>query len=117
MTRAFFLLLGLLSLTLGIIGIALPLLPTVPFMILAAFCFAKSSARLEQWILNHPHFGSPVKQWRDRGAISRRGKWAAMIAFLFSIGIGFWMLAWPVYLIPLAVACICGAWIWTRPES
>ncbi|WP_164116945.1 YbaN family protein [Sphingorhabdus sp. Alg239-R122] len=117
MARVFFLLSGFLALGLGIAGIALPLLPTVPFMILAAFCFAKSSARLEQWILNHPHFGPSIKEWRDHGAISRKGKWAATTAFLFSIGIGFWMLAWPSNLIPPAVACICGAWIWTRPES
>src|SRR3546814_11599305 len=57
---------GWASLGLGAIGAFLPLLPTVPFVILAAFCFARSSPRLEKWLLTHPHFGHHIVAWRDR---------------------------------------------------
>ncbi len=116
MTRTFFFMLGSVSFGLGIIGIALPLLPTVPFMILAAFCFAKSNTQLENWIVNHAHFGPSVRKWRESRAISRKGKWASTIAFAFSIALGLWMLAWPMSLIPIAVAIVTSTWIWTRPE-
>ena len=72
---------GLLAVALGTVGIVLPLLPTVPFMILAAYCFARSSPALEARLLNHPKFGPHLFAWREKGAISRRGKWSATIAF------------------------------------
>ena len=60
---------GLLAVALGTVGIVLPLLPTVPFMILAAFCFARSSPALEARLLNHPKFGPHLVAWREKGAI------------------------------------------------
>lgn len=85
MKRHFYLVAGWASLGLGAIGAFLPLLPTVPFVILAAFCFARSSPRLEAWLLTHPHFGHHIVAWREKGAISRKGKVAATLAFAFSI--------------------------------
>lgn len=108
---------GMISLALGIVGAFLPLLPTVPFVILAAYCFARSSPVWEQKLLSHPRYGPHIKAWREKGAISRRGKWAAMAAFALSIGLGFWMLTLPWSFIPLGVALICGSWLWTRPEA
>ena len=117
MARSFFFIAGCIAFVLGLIGIPLPLLPTVPFMILAAFCFAKSSVRIENWLLNHARYGPPIRQWRDHRSINRRGKWGATIAFLFSIALGFAFLQWPHSLWPLAAALISGTWIWTRPEK
>ena len=51
--RAFFLIVGTLSLGLGILGIILPLLPTTPLLLLAAYCYARSSERFYQWLLNN----------------------------------------------------------------
>src|SRR3546814_5244923 len=85
MKRHFYLVAGWASLGLGAIGAFLPLLPTVPFVILAAFCFARSSPRLEKWLLTHPHFGHHIVAWREKGAISRKGKIAATAAFALSI--------------------------------
>jgi uncharacterized membrane protein YbaN (DUF454 family) len=81
MARIVYLVLGMVSLLLGAIGVVLPLLPTVPFMLLAAFFFARSSPRLEQWLVQHPTFGVHIQAWRTRRAISRKGKRAALVAF------------------------------------
>lgn len=114
--RQLYLWAGLLALALGTVGIALPLLPTVPFIIFAAFCFARSSPALEAWLLNHPKFGTHLIAWQEKGAISRRGKWSATIAFGVSIAIGFMALALPWSLVPVGVAVLCLGWIWRKPE-
>ncbi|WP_339689018.1 YbaN family protein [uncultured Parasphingorhabdus sp.] len=116
MKRQLYLLAGLASLALGSIGILLPLLPTVPFMILAAFCFANSSPRLEAWLVEHRIFGPHIKNWRDRRAITRRGKWSATVAFAVSCVIALLFVKLPWNLIPIAAALISGSWIWTRNE-
>src|SRR3546814_12083510 len=72
MKRHFYLVSGWASLGLGALGAFLPLLPTVPFVILAAFCFARSSPRLEAWLVTHPQFGHHIVAWREKGAISRK---------------------------------------------
>jgi uncharacterized protein len=114
--RAAYLLLGISALLLGAAGAVLPLLPTVPFLILAAFCFARSSPALEHRLLHHPLIGPHIIAWRRRGAISRRGKRAALAAFALSAGLGFALLSWPWPLLPLAAALVGGAWIWRRPD-
>ncbi|MGE4323914.1 MAG: YbaN family protein [Sphingobium sp.] len=116
MRRPLYLAAGCLSLALGAIGAVLPLLPTVPFMILAAFCFARSSPALEARLLNHRHFGPHILRWRERRSISRRGKKAALAAFAFSVVLALIFSPFPWFLIPVAAALIGGWWIWTRPE-
>lgn len=116
MVRSFYLFAGLAALAFGAVGLFLPLLPTVPFLILAAFCFARSSRRLEAWLLAHPRYGPHIRGWRERGAISRRGKRAAYAALALSILIGFLLLPWPWPLLPIAAASISGSWIATRPD-
>ncbi len=80
MLRFFWMITGGIALTLGIAGIVLPLVPTTPFLLLTAFCFARASPRLEMWLIEHPRFGPPIRDWRAEGAISRRGKVMALIA-------------------------------------
>jgi hypothetical protein len=117
MRRLLYLGLGFASVALGALGILLPLLPTVPFMLLAAFFFARSSSRLEAWIVDHPGFGPHVRAWRESGAIGPAGKRAAFIAFAFSAVLGLVLLPFPWLLAPAAAALIGGSWIATRPES
>jgi len=114
--RLSYLFVGFLALALGALGLFLPLLPTVPFVILAAFCFARSSPRLENWRGSHERMGPHIRAWRERGAISRRGKRAALIAFAVSAAIGLLSLPLPWSLLPLAAALIGGSWIATRPD-
>lgn len=114
--RPVYLTIGLLSVALGFVGIALPLLPTVPFMILAAFCFARANPAWERRLLDHAHFGPHIVAWRTRGAISRRGKAMALVALVASSALGLLMLdVWPA-LVPAAVALVSGSWIVTRPS-
>ena len=61
--------LGLLAMALAIIGVVLPLLPTVPFLLLAAFCFARSSQKLHRWLISHKTFGPMIIAWTTSGAI------------------------------------------------
>ncbi|MEQ1688690.1 MAG: YbaN family protein [Sphingopyxis sp.] len=117
MRRGLWLASGIISVALGTIGIALPLLPTVPFYILAAFCFARSNAAWEARLLAHPRFGPHITAWRTKGAISRKGKLAASGGFAISIAIGAATLAMPWVLAPPLVAALCLSWLWTRPEG
>lgn len=116
MTRHLWLGLGYTSVALGVIGVALPIVPTVPFLILAAFAFARSSPRLEAKLLAHPFYGPHIRNWRDRRAITRRAKWMATGAFAASIGFGALTLAYPWVLLPPVIAVICLSWLWTRAE-
>jgi uncharacterized protein len=115
--RQLYLAAGITSVALGTIGIFLPILPTVPFMILAAFCFARSSPRLEAKLLTHPRFGPHLVAWREKGVVSRKAKLSATAAFAASIVVGFLALSLPWSLIPAGVAVICGSWLWRRPEA
>jgi len=99
--RGVFLVLGLGFVALGFIGIFLPVLPTTPFLILAAACFARSSERLEGWLLNHRHFGPLLRDWRARGAIPRKAKWMALGGMALGFAL-FWFGGHPGW--PLTVA-------------
>ncbi|MGH1350342.1 MAG: YbaN family protein [Methyloligellaceae bacterium] len=107
---------GFTCLVVGIIGIFLPLLPTTPFLLLAAFCFERGSERIHFWLVNHPRFGPPIENWRHHGAISKRAKTMAismMVAvFLFSI-----FLSVPLYALAMQgiILCLVACFILTRP--
>ncbi|MEN8180421.1 MAG: YbaN family protein [Pseudomonadota bacterium] len=84
MKKTFYIIAGWLSLLTGLIGILLPLLPTTPFMLLAAFCFSRSSVRLHRWLCNHPWFGPPIRQWQENHTVSRNTKTKALFLILIS---------------------------------
>jgi len=110
--------LGVLALVIGILGIFLPLLPTVPLVLLAAFCFARSSERLHNWLVTHPSFGPMISDWHERRAISPRAKRLATLSiaavFLISLLAGV-----PAYVIWVQVVVLgfVLVFIWTRPSG
>jgi uncharacterized membrane protein YbaN (DUF454 family) len=85
--RSIYMLAGFLMTALGIVGVFLPLLPTTPFLLVAAWCFSRSSPRFEQWLLDHRTLGPPLANWRREGAISARAKIAAVGLIALSYGI------------------------------
>ena len=109
--------LGLICVGLGLIGILLPLLPTVPFMLLAAFFFSKSSERLHHWLIRHPTLGPPIIEWQTSGAINPRVKRIATVSiaavFLLSVVLGLRPL---ILGIQAGVLILVLIFIWSRPN-
>lgn len=98
MVTPLWLLLGLVSTAAGLAGIVLPLVPTTPFLLLAAYCFARSSPVLHNWLVTHPALGKPIDDWQQHRAISRRTKVTSTavmaVAYAGSVVAGFppWIL-------------------------
>lgn len=117
LVRGVWLVLGLICVGLGIVGALLPLMPTTVFLILAAGCFARSSPRLEAWLLDHKRFGPTLRAWRANGAIPRKAKIAACIGI--AIGFGLFVIgAHPKPVLEIAVGAAmaaCALFIVTRP--
>lgn len=105
------------SLVLGVVGIAVPGLPTVPFVLLSAYAAARGSERLHAWLLAHPRFGPMIRDWQARGAVSRRAKWLATGMMVLAAAVMFataprgWMAATGT-----AVMAVVALWLWRRPE-
>lgn len=77
---------GLLALLLGIVGIFVPVLPTTPFLLLAALCFARSSARFHRWLLDHHISGPLIRDWALHRSIPLRIKRFAYLLMALSFG-------------------------------
>jgi len=109
---------GLLAVAAGIAGVVLPLVPTTPFILLAAFCFARSSPRLEAWIHNHRIFGPMIANWRRHGSIDRRAKRLAIIlmAAAFSLSLAMHLPPW-VLVAQGTVLLAVAAFLLTRPDG
>ncbi|MFV0473818.1 MAG: YbaN family protein [Pikeienuella sp.] len=116
--RIFWLVIGFIAVGLGAVGAALPVLPTVPFLLLAAFAFARSSPRFYDWLIGHPVFGPPIADWRAHGAIRRRVKWISTASIGAAI-IPAVVLSLPAWLIATeaAILTLVLIFIWTRPEG
>jgi hypothetical protein len=116
--RTLWLAAGLLALGLGLLGVVLPVLPTTPFLLVAAACFAKSSPRLHGWLLAHPAFGPPIRNWEENGAISRPAKRLAVGSMAVVFGVSVWAgLGWPVLLAQGGLIAV-GCWfVLSRPDG
>ncbi len=116
--RMIWMIVGLTALALGFIGIVLPLLPTTPFLLLAAFAFARSSPRLNAWLVNHPQFGSLIRNWQRDGSIGRRTKISAAIimalTFILSVVLGASNM---VLIIQAIVLTGAATFVLSRPEG
>jgi uncharacterized protein len=117
MARIAFLSLGHASLALGTLGIVLPLLPTTPFVILAAWAYARSNPRLAAQLYAHPRFGPALRDWRDHGAVSPRAKALAIAAMALSyfLTVSLTTSAF-VPVILFAVMASVGLYLLTRPS-
>lgn len=107
---------GFIALGLGAIGVALPIMPTVPFLLLAAFCFARSHPEWAQRLYDHPTYGPGLRDWRDRRAISRKAKLSAVTAMAVGAVFTGFTLGFPWVWVSLVILTIAGSWIWTQAE-
>lgn len=114
----FWLIGGLFFTGLAFVGVVLPLIPTTPFLLLAAFCFARSSERLNAWIHNHRLFGPMLTNWNRYGAISRRAKLTAGACLIatpiisFLVGAPLWTIG-----VQIPILACSGLFIFTRPDG
>lgn len=115
--RIFWLLTGLVSVAIGAVGVVLPLLPTTPFLLVAAFAFARSSQRLDRWLREHRSFGTLIDNWHREGSIDRRTKRIALVVLVLT-PVATWLLDAPLWLIVLQIVVLSGAavFILTRPS-
>ncbi|WP_353182247.1 YbaN family protein [Bosea sp. (in: a-proteobacteria)] len=109
--------LGWVFTALGAAGLVLPLMPGTVFLILAAWCFSRSSPRFEAWLVGHPKLGPHVLRWRETGAIARRAKYLACGSMALSFFLLTLTSAPPVALAATAICLIgAGAYVASRPE-
>ena len=110
---------GGISLLLGIIGIFLPLLPTTPFVLLSAACWAKASPRFHRWLHRHRYFGPMVHTWEQNGAVPRKAKIFAISMMAASCLMMFWQFPqrWWVGAVSSIFCSLVAIWMWRRPES
>jgi uncharacterized membrane protein YbaN (DUF454 family) len=104
-------------LALGVLGAFLPVLPTTPFLLVAAWAAGKGWPQFEAWLLAHPRFGPPIRRWRDHRAVPRNAKWAASLTMLASIAL--LAASGAPLAAKLAVPAFMAAvawWLWRRPE-
>lgn len=119
MSRILYLILGSLFVALGFIGAFLPLLPTVPFLLLALWCFARSSERLHNWLYSHPKYGPAIRAWDQYGVVPPRAKIAScsMMAASFVLMLATTDLALWNYAVIAATLIAVGIWITSRPSA
>lgn len=109
---------GSVFLGVGIVGTVVPILPTTPFLLLAAGCYSRSSPRLANWLQNHPRLGPPLRAWQQQGAISPGAKLLAISTMAVSYGVVWWRGDMPLAaLLALALTLTaCAIFIASRPH-
>lgn len=108
---------GVISLVLAMAGVVLPGLPTTPFVLLAAACFAKASPRLHAWLLAHRWMGPMVRDWEANRSLPLKVKWLATSMMLLMVALSAWHLLHRPWLAAVVVGSgLLGAWVvWRIP--
>lgn len=107
---------GLVCVGLGAIGVVTPVLPTTPFLLVAAACFARASPRFYQRLLANPTFGPLIRDWREQRAIPRRAKRTAIALIVVTIGSSalFFVEPWWGDVLLVATGAVLCTWLWRQ---
>ncbi|QLU26066.1 DUF454 family protein [Klebsiella oxytoca] len=116
MPRIILIIIGWLSVALGTLGVFLPLLPTTPFILLGAWCFARSSPRFHHWLLYRSWFGGYLRHWQQYRAMPPGAKPRAVVMILLTFAISLWLvnLTWVRILLLIVLACLL-IFMWRIP--
>ncbi|AYZ16661.1 DUF454 family protein [Klebsiella pasteurii] len=116
MPRIILIIIGWLSVALGTLGVFLPLLPTTPFILLAAWCFARSSPRFHHWLLYRSWFGGYLRHWQQYRAMPPGAKPRAVVMILLTFAISLWLvnLTWVRIFLLIVLACLL-IFMWRIP--
>ena len=116
MPRIILIIIGWLSVALGTLGVFLPLLPTTPFILLAAWCFARSSPRFPHWLLYRSWFGGYLRHWQQYRAMPPGAKPRAVVMILLTFAISLWLvnLTWVRIFLLIVLACLL-IFMWRIP--
>lgn len=87
------------AVSVGAIGIVLPLLPTTPFLLLAAGCFSRGSVRFRHWLLHAPVLGAPLREYLQHGRVPRRARRNALILLWSGMALSAWLVSPPAYVV------------------
>ena len=115
--RFIWLLVGVAALAIGAVGVLLPLLPTTPFLLVAAFAFARSSERMNSWLREHEVFGPLINNWHRDGSIDHNAKRMAIIV-IATTPVVTWLLGVPSWVVAFQIVVLSAAaiFILTRPS-
>ncbi|MCE0800243.1 DUF454 family protein [Buttiauxella sp. S04-F03] len=116
MKRIILIIIGWLAVVLATLGVVLPLLPTTPFLLLAAWCFAHSSPRFHHWLLYRSWFGSYIRHWQDHRALPPGAKPRALIFIVLTFAVSLYLvnILW-VRLLLLVMMCALLFFMWRMP--
>lgn len=114
--RALWLLAACLSLGLGMLGIVVIGLPTVPFILLASFCAARGSRCLHVWLRRHRHFGPMIADWEESGVVRRQAKWMASLMMALCSLLMLALVSRKIWLVATLCMALVASWLWFRPE-
>lgn len=117
--RTLYLIAGWLCVLLGLIGVILPLVPTTPFILVAAFCFSRSSERLHHYLVTHPWFGKAISDWEAYGVIPLKFKIIATVMMVTMVSYPLIFKSFHIGLKAVVVATIfmAMAYVWSRPSE
>lgn len=116
MQRTILIIIGWLAVVLGTLGVVLPLLPTTPFILLAAWCFARSSPRFHHWLLYRSWFGGYLRHWQKHRAMPLGAKPRAIAFILITFAVSLWLvnMMWVRILLLAILACLL-IFMWRIP--
>lgn len=121
--KAILIFVGTVCVGLGVLGMFLPLMPTTVFLLLAAYCYSRSSERFHNWLLTNRYLGKYISSYKSGKGISVRQKISTITVLWLSIGVSIWLLAasfWPTMLLAAVAIGVTVHLLWIktyRPET